>query len=137
MVYLTLFFIALISGSLFPLGSEGVLIYDLKQGYSPFWLLLFATIGNTLGAVINYYLGLKGEEYIEKKGYLNALKLQNAKDRFKRYGAYALLLSPLPIIGDPITFIAGVLKYNFKKFLIIVLFAKSIRYIAIAQLPIF
>jgi membrane protein YqaA with SNARE-associated domain len=137
MVYLTLFFIALISGSLFPLGSEGVLIYDLKQGYNPFLLLLFATIGNTLGAVINYYLGLKGEEYLEKKGYLNASKLQNAKDRFKRYGAYALLLSPLPIVGDPITFIAGVLKYNFKKFLLIVFFAKAIRYITIAQLPIF
>ena len=128
MTYITLFFIALISGSLFPLGSEGVLIYDLKQGYNPFWLLVFATLGNTFGAVINYYLGLKGEEFLEKKGYLNSSKLEVAKNRFKKYGAFALILSPLPIIGDPITFVAGILKYNFKNFLIIVAFAKAFRY---------
>jgi membrane protein YqaA with SNARE-associated domain len=134
MVYITLFFIALISGSLFPLGSEGVLIYDLKLGYNPYSLVVFASVGNTIGALINYYLGLKGEEYLEKKGYLNAKTMQLAKKRFKKFGAYALLLSPLPIIGDPITFIAGVLKYNIKKFIVVVLIAKSLRYIFIAQL---
>jgi len=128
MTYITLFFIALISGSLFPLGSEGVLIYDLKQGYSPFWLLIFASVGNTLGAVINYYLGLKGEEFLEKKGYLNAKKLEIAKARFSKYGLFALLLSPLPIIGDPITFVAGVLKFNFRLFLVTVFLAKTFRY---------
>ena len=131
MTYITLFFIALISGSLFPLGSEGVLIYDLKQGFNPLLLFLAASIGNTLGSVINYFLGLKGEEYLEKKGYITTKKLKSAKDRFKKYGAFALMLSPLPIIGDPITFIAGILKYNFKYFLIIVFFAKAIRYILI------
>jgi membrane protein YqaA with SNARE-associated domain len=131
MTYITLLFISLISGSLFPLGSEGVLIYDLKQGYDPFWLFIFATVGNSAGSVLNYYLGLKGEEFLEKKGYLNRKKLESAKKRFEKYGAYALLLSPLPIIGDPITFIAGVLKYNYYKFLAIVLFAKAFRYILI------
>jgi len=131
MTYITLFFIALISGSLFPLGSEGVLIYDLQQGYSPFWLSVFATLGNSAGAAINYFLGLKGEEFLEKKGYLNPKKLEAAKKRFQKYGAFALLLSPLPIIGDPITFIAGVLRYNYYKFLAIVIFAKGIRYLLI------
>ena len=131
MTYITLFFIALISGSLFPLGSEGVLIYDLQQGYSPFWLLVFATLGNTTGAVTNYFLGLKGEEFLERKGYLKKETLKSAKRRFQKYGTFALLLSPLPIIGDPITFIAGVLKYNYYKFLVIVLFAKMARYILI------
>jgi len=128
MTYITIFFISLISGSLFPLGSEGLLAYDLLKGYNPYLLLTFASIGNTLGTIINYYLGLKGEEYLEKKGYLNKEKLKIAKQRFKKYGLFALFLSPLPIIGDPITFIAGVLKYNFKLFITIVFLAKTIRY---------
>jgi len=131
MTYITLLTISLISGSLLPLGSEGVLVYDLKQGYNPFWLLLFATIGNSAGSALNYYLGLKGEEYLEKNGYLKAQKVNAAKKRFKKLGAYALLLSPLPIIGDPITFIAGVLRYNYYKFLAIVIFAKMTRYIIV------
>jgi len=131
MTYITLFFIALISGSLFPLGSEGVLVYDLMQEYNPYILLISASVGNTIGAVINYYLGLKGEEFLKQKRYLNAKKLEVAKVRFSKYGAFALLLSPLPIIGDPITFIAGILKYSFKKFILIVLLAKSIRYIIV------
>jgi len=131
MTYITLFFVALISGSLFPLGSEGVLIYDIKLGYNPYWLLISASVGNTLGAVINYFLGLKGEEFLEKRGFLNSKKLEVAKSRFAKYGIFALLLSPLPIIGDPITFVAGILKYNFKLFLVTVFLAKLFRYIII------
>ena len=132
MIYLTLFITAFISGSLFPLGSEALLIYDIKSGHSFFWVIFVATIGNTIGAVLNYYLGLKGEAFLERKGYLKKDQMKKAKDRFKRYGALALLLSPLPIIGDPITFVAGIMHYNFKKFFIIVLFAKFIRYLILA-----
>ena len=129
MIYLSLFFVAFLSGSLLPMGSEALVVYDLKEGYNPTLIVIFASLGNTLGAVLNYFLGLKGEEFLEKRGYLNSKKLSKAKERFKKYGAFALLLSPLPIIGDPLTFVAGILKYNFKKFLLIVGIAKSIRYI--------
>ncbi len=132
MAYATLFFVAFLSGSLLPLGSEGLLLYDLTQGYNPFALIAFATLGNTLGALLNYYLGSKGEEFLEKKGFLEAKKMQKAKKRFQKWGGFALLLSPLPIIGDPITFIAGILHYNLKFFLFIVFFAKMIRYILLA-----
>jgi len=70
LIYLTLFFSALISATLFPLGSEALLIYDINQGYNLYLLLLFATTGNVLRSVINYYLGLKGEEYLVEKNYL-------------------------------------------------------------------
>ncbi len=132
MIYLILFITAFISGSLFPLGSEALLIYDIQLGYSIFWLIFFATLGNTFGAVFNYYLGLKGEEFLEKRGYVGGEQLKKAKERFKKYGAFALLLSPLPVIGDPITFIAGIMNYDFKKFFMIVLIAKGIRYIILA-----
>ena len=129
MIYLSLFFVAFLSGSLLPMGSEALVIYDLKEGYNPTLIIIFASLGNTLGAVLNYFLGLKGEEFLEKRDYLKGAKLSKAKERFKKYGAFALLLSPLPIIGDPITFVAGILKYDFKKFLLIVGIAKTLRYI--------
>ncbi len=134
MVYLYLFFAAFLSGSLLPMGSEGVLIYDVLHGYSVIWLLTFATAGNVLGSILNYYLGLKGEEFLLNKNYLNPNNLQKAKKRFKRYGAIALLFSFMPIVGDPLTFIAGVLEYNFKKFLLLVTISKACRYFAIVYL---
>lgn len=64
MIYLILFFSAFISATLFPLGSEALFIYDINEGYNIYLLLFFATIGNSLGSIFNYFLGLKGEEYI-------------------------------------------------------------------------
>lgn len=134
MVYLYIFFIAFLSGSLLPLGSEATLIYDIKAGYNIFWLLYFATFGNVLGAVLNYYLGLKGKEYLLKKEYMSYSTYIKAKYRFKKFGSLVLLFSFLPIIGDPLTFIAGTLKYNFKWFLVLVTISKASRYLFIAFL---
>ncbi|RXJ58108.1 YqaA family protein [Candidatus Marinarcus aquaticus] len=128
MVYITLFFSALISATLFPLGSEALLIYDVQQGHAITLLLIVATAGNTLGSCINYWLGLKGEDYLEHKGYIKKATLQKYQNFFYKYGGYSLLLSWMPIIGDPLTFIAGVLKYPFKWFFLLVLIAKFVRY---------
>ena len=129
MVYLILFITSLISATLFPLGSEALLIYDIKEGYNLYLLLLFATIGNSLGSVINYFLGLKGEEYLLKKSLIKESYITKFKKYFDKYGLYTILFSWLPIIGDPITFMAGILKYDFKKFLIFVIIAKFSRYL--------
>jgi len=136
MIYLTLFLSALISATLFPLGSEALLVYDIKQGYNLYLLLFFATFGNVLGSVINYYLGLKGEEYLIKKNYLKEEKIEKYKNYFDRFGGFALLLSWAPIIGDPITFIAGILKYDIKRFLLLVTISKFARYLFLAYLVI-
>ena len=129
MVYLILFITALISATLFPFGSEALLIYDIKEGYNIYLLLFFATFGNSLGSVVNYFLGLKGEEYLINKNLLNEKYILKAKTYFDKYGAWSILFSWLPIIGDPITFVAGILKYDFKKFLILVIIAKFSRYL--------
>ena len=129
MVYLILFITSLISATLFPLGSEALLIYDIKEGYNLYLLLLFATIGNSLGSVINYFLGLKGEEYLLKKSLIKESYIIKCKKYFDKYGLYTVLFSWLPIIGDPITFVAGILKYDFKKFLFLVIIAKFSRYL--------
>ncbi len=136
MIYLTLFLFALISTTLFPLGSEALLIYNIKAGYNLYFLLFFATLGNVLGSCINYYLGLKGEEYLVKKRYLKEEKIEKYKTFFDKYGRLALLLSWIPIIGDPITFIAGILKYDFKIFVLLVTFSKFGRYLVLVLLTI-
>ena len=82
-----------------------------------------------MGSVINYFLGLKGEEYLINKNLLNEKYILKAKTYFDKYGAWSILFSWLPIIGDPITFMAGILKYDFKKFLIFVIIAKFSRYL--------
>ena len=128
MTYFTLFFTALAAATLLPGGSEALLIYDLSQNYSVFFLFCVVTIGNTCGSVINFYIGKKGGAYVVKNGYVKRGYLFKAYDIFYKYGAFALLISWMPIIGDPITFIAGVLRYELKNFIILVLLAKGIRY---------
>ncbi|PHO09250.1 hypothetical protein CPG37_10135 [Malaciobacter canalis] len=129
MTYISLFFISFISATLLPMGSEAFLVFNIKENYNIYLLLLFATLGNTFGSLLNYFLGLKGEEYLENKKYLDKKKIAKYRVFFDKYGAFSLLLSWVPIIGDPLTFIAGVLKYNLKFFILIVLFAKFIRYL--------
>ena len=131
MVYLTLFTVAFLSATLLPLGSEALLLYDITQNYSLLLLWIFATLGNTLGSILNYWLGLKGEAYLERKKYLSKEKMEKSRSFFDKYGGWTLLLSWAPIIGDPLTFIAGVLRYNFKFFMFIVFLAKGIRYAVI------
>lgn len=133
MVYLLLFFNAFISATLFPLGSEALLIYNLTQGYNLYALLFFATLGNSLGSLVNYYLGLKGEEFLVEKKLLNKNHIEKSKIYFDKYGGFTLLFSWLPILGDPLTFIAGILRYDIKKFIILVVIAKFSRYAFIAM----
>ena len=134
MVYITLFAVAFLSATLLPLGSEALLLYDISQQHTVLLLLMVATVGNTLGAMLNYWLGLKGEVYLERKGYLSAEKMEKARIMFDKYGGWTLLLSWAPIIGDPLTFVAGVLRYDFKMFGIIVFIAKGLRYAALAYM---
>lgn len=128
MDYLVLFVVAFLSATLLPLGSEALLLYDVTQNYSLLLLWIFATSGNTLGSMLNYWLGLKGEAYLERKKYVSFKKIERARSFFDKYGGWSLLLSWVPIVGDPLTFVAGLLRYNFKWFTFIVFMAKGIRY---------
>lgn len=134
MVYITLFVVSFLAATLLPLGSEALYLYDISQHNTLFLLWSFATLGNTLGSVVNYWLGLKGEAYLERNGHLSAKKMQKARAFFAKYGGWSLLLSWAPIVGDPLTFIAGVLRYNFKLFVLIVFIAKGSRYAVISFL---
>ena len=131
MAYITLLVVSFLAATLLPLGSEALLLYDISQNYSLMLLWTFATLGNTLGSMVNYWLGLKGEVYLENKGHLSVEKMGKARGFFAKYGGWTLLLSWVPLIGDPLTFIAGVLRYDFKWFALIVAVAKGTRYAVI------
>ena len=132
MTYLILFISAFASATLLPLGSEALLIYNIKEGFNIYALLFVATFGNVLGSILNYYLGLKGEEYLVDKKLVKQKYIDISKRYFDKFGAFSLLFAWLPIIGDPITFIAGVLRYDFRNFFLLVVISKFSRYLFIA-----
>jgi len=134
MDYLYLLFSAFISATIFPMGSEALFIYYINQNLNIYILLFLATFGNSLGSVVNYWFGYNGEDYLEKKKILKSSQLNKYRDLFNKYGSFSLLLSWMPIIGDPITIVAGLLKYNIYKFILLVTFAKFFRYLFVAYL---
>ena len=133
MAYLLLFLSAFGAATLLPLQSEAVLVGLLVQAkYSAYLLILVATIGNVLGSCVNWYLGLRIEKFKNKKWFpISEKNMQKAEGIYQKYGYWSLLLSWTPIIGDPLTLIAGLMKENFWRFLFIVSIAKAGRYVFI------
>ncbi len=126
-----LFISAFGAATLLPLQSEAVLVGLLLQNEHVLWVLIaVASLGNVLGSCLNWYLGFKIEKYKNKKWFpVSEKKLVQAQGMYQKYGYWSLLLSWLPIIGDPITLIAGLLKENFARFLLVVSIAKIGRYL--------
>ena len=131
--YLLLFISAFGAATLLPLQSEAVLLGLFAEGsHSVFALIVIASIANVLGSCVNWWLGLKIEKYKNKKWFpVSEEKMIQAQNIYQKYGSWSLLLSWMPIIGDPITLIAGLLKEKFLRFLVIVSVAKTGRYIFI------
>jgi membrane protein YqaA with SNARE-associated domain len=128
-----LFLSAFGAATLLPLQSEAVLLGLLSQSTEAAWLLIaVASIGNILGSCVNWWLGLKAEQFKDKKWFpVSAQHMIKAQGIYHRYGYWSLLLSWVPVIGDPITLIAGLFKENFARFLLMVSVAKIGRYVFI------
>ncbi len=135
MTYLSLFISAFIAATLLPFYSEVVLGVMLVNGYDPFWLWLSATCGNTLGSWVNWFLGGYLLHFQERKWFpFKPESLEKAQLSFQKYGLWSLLLAWLPIIGDPITFVAGVMKVRVLPFIILVFIGKGARYAVVIAL---
>ncbi len=132
--YAGLFFSALIAATILPMQSEAVLVALLAGGnHSPALLITVASLGNILGAVINWLLGRGIERFRDRRWFpVGPAKLEQAQGWYRRYGKWSLLGSWLPIVGDPLTVMAGVLKEPFPMFLLLVSIAKIGRYLALA-----
>ena len=126
-----LFLSAFGAATLLPLQSEAVLVGLLAQTQYPVWLLVaVASLGNILGSCVNWWRGLKVEQYKNKKWFpVSEQKMLQAQGIYQKYSFWSLLLSWVPIIGDPITLIAGLFKENFVRFVVMVSIAKIGRYL--------
>lgn len=132
--YLILFFAAFGAATLLPLQSEAVLVGLLALGEQPAWVLVaVASTGNVLGSWVNWLLGRYIEHWRHKSWFpVSESQLERAQRAYHRYGRWSLLLSWTPIIGDPLTLVAGVMREPLWSFMLIVAIAKTGRYVVLA-----
>jgi membrane protein YqaA with SNARE-associated domain len=105
----------------------------ISEPFDPWLLILTATAGNVLGSLLNWLMGRYLHGYRDRRWFpVSQAGLSRAERVFKRWGVWMLLLSWVPIIGDPLTLVSGLLRVPLKVFLPIVLVAKAGRYIAIS-----
>jgi len=99
------------------------------KGYTPFWLWFWATLGNTLGAVINGIIGRQVDRFKDKRWFpMSERQLEFYRRRFNRFGQWSLLFSWLPIGGDALTLVGGIMRVPWLNFIILVAIGKAIRY---------
>lgn len=134
--YVGLFLTAFIAATILPLQSEAALAALLLSGEYPAWLLLLvASIGNVAGSVVNWCLGLAIEHVRDRKWFpVKPEALARAQAWYHRYGRWTLLLSWLPIVGDPLTVAAGIMRERLVIFVALVTVAKVARYLILAAL---
>ena len=134
--YSALFASAFLAATILPAQSELGLAYLVSQQNHPLIaLLLVASLGNILGAMVNWYLGLMCARYQGRSWFpIKADRLARATSWFQRYGKWSLLLSWVPFIGDPITVAAGVLRTPFWTAVWLFSLAKTARYCVIISL---
>ena len=127
----SLFLTGFLSSTLLPGGSEIHLMAALKSGSLPEWqLLAVATVGNSLGGLTNYVMGSWLPTNRQLTGKKGALALAWAK----KYGVLSLLLSWLPVIGDPLCLVAGWLRLNPWWACLSIFVGKALRYLALAAM---
>lgn len=134
--YGALFLAAFLAATILPAQSEMGLAFLVNQAPEAVILLVaIASAGNILGALVNWYLGRFANHWRDRRWFpISASQLDKATIWYQRYGKYSLLASWVPIIGDPITLAAGLLRTPFFPFLILVSIAKTARYLIIAWL---
>ncbi len=135
MAYLSLFTTAFLAATLLPAYSEVLLGGLVLQGYSLWWLWFWATLGNTLGSVVNGLIGRQVDRFKDKRWFpFSAAQLDKARDRFNRYGQWSLLFGWLPIGGDALTLIGGIMRVPWLNFVVLVAMGKGIRYAVVLWL---
>ncbi|MCM2265464.1 MAG: DedA family protein [Desulfuromonadales bacterium] len=131
--YPALFLLSFLAATLIPLGSEWLLIALIIKGFEPSLAVTVASAGNVLGACTSYLIGIYGSAYLtERVLRMNAADRGRAERFFSRYGCWSLLLSWLPVVGDPLCLVAGMMKVPIARFVLLVLTGKAARYAAVA-----
>lgn len=132
-LYLTLFLSAFLAATILPMQSEALLVALLLTDHPALLLLAIASIGNILGALVNWLIGRWIERFRGRSWFpVSDEGLARAEGWYHRYGKWSLLLSWAPIVGDPLTVIAGVFREPLRIFVPLVAIAKIGRYVVLA-----
>ena len=136
MIYLSLFFISFLAATILPFSSELTLAGLIStSNYDNLLLLVFASFGNVLGSVFNWGLGFYARNLTIKKWFpFKETQIERSSKWFSKFGKWSLLFAWLPILGDPLTFVAGLLRVRFLDFIILVAIGKVSRYLIIFYL---
>lgn len=127
--YLALFLLSFLASTLVPLGSEWLLVALLVNGHDPVSTVAVATAGNTLGACATFWIGSYGGPFlIGRVLRISDEARQRAERLYGRYGSWSLLFSWVPVVGDPLCLIGGILRVRFVKFTLLVISGKLARY---------
>jgi len=133
MAELALFFSAFLAATILPFSSEATFLFAISEGMNISNAMLFASLGNVLAIIVNYFLGYWLYDKTHTK--LNSSKTGKKSLKYgEKYGYFALFLSWLPIIGDPLTLVAGVLRLKFIWFVIIAGSLRVMRYYFLTQI---
>ena len=133
--YLGLFVLSFLASTLLPVGSEWLLVLMILKGNEPFSTVSVATVGNYLGSCTTWAIGIWGGPLLIRRILRIDPATEEAAVRFYRwYGVWSLLLSWMPIIGDPICLAGGILKVDFTRFSLLVFTGKLVRYAVVAWL---
>jgi membrane protein YqaA with SNARE-associated domain len=127
--YLSLFLVSFLAATLLPGGSEVLFAALLASGQDPLALWLWATAGNTLGSAVNWALGRYLLRFQTRRWFpFRPDALGRAQAWFQRYGVWSLLFAWAPVIGDPLTFVAGVMRVRLLPFIALTALGKGARY---------
>ena len=129
-----LFLSAFVAATILPAASEVVLWAIIADDPAMLWpAIAVASAGNTAGAVVNWLLGRFLSQFAGRKWYpLSPGQQQRASAWFQRFGLWSLLFAWLPVVGDPLTVAAGILRVRFLPFLFLVAVGKTGRYVIVA-----
>lgn len=131
----TIFISSFLAATILPLGSEVALVAALQGKQSLLTVVLVATIGNTLGGMTNYLLGWFAKwQWLEKYLRIKQTKVEKLSERFQRGGVWLALLCWLPIIGDPLAVMLGLLRLPWKPTMLLMAVGKFLRYAVIAAI---
>ena len=134
--YGALFAASFLSATIFPFQSEAVLFGMLLAEHYAWWaLILTASIGNILGSVANWFLGRYLAHFEGRRWFpVRRERMAGAEAWYRRYGRWTLLLSWVPVISDPLTIVAGIMRESLAAFILLVALAKTARYLAVGGL---
>ncbi|GAB4166540.1 MAG: YqaA family protein [Geothermobacteraceae bacterium] len=129
-----LFTLSLLASTILPLGSEWLLVLLLAKGFPPAACVLTASVGNTLGALSLWWMGLYGWRWLKKRKNLDPQRQERASRLYRRLGSWSLLLAWLPVIGDGLCLVAGAAGLGWRPFLLLVAAGKTGRYLFVTAL---